>query len=272
MELSDRMKDYENHYRGKLPRKRFVIVRVDGDNFHAFGRHFCKPFDHEFHDLIRDAALMTSAEMQGFLAGYIQSDEVSFLLTDDMSEESQGWFDYQVNKIVSTASARISVHLNRLMLMRASVAAWDAHIEPKELAGWLPRCNHTPPSFDARAFDLPDDEVINYFFWRALDWHRNSVQMMARSLYSQKQLQGKDQPAMHEMIHAVGKNWTNDLPDWARNGTFIRRVAPYVNPHTNTSNGRTTVDITSELFSRREIAAFIQGAGNERVRARLQSS
>jgi tRNA(His) 5'-end guanylyltransferase len=269
MELADRMKDYEDQWRSKLPRKRFIIVRVDGDNFHAFGRHFCKPFDAEFHNLVRDAALMLASDMQGFVAGYIQSDEASFLLTDDMSEEAQGWFDYQVNKIVSTSSARMSVHFVRLMLMRASIVAIEGADDLTIWERWDARCQHPTPSFDARAFDLPDNEVINYFFWRALDWHRNSVQMLARSHFSQKQLQGKTQPDMHDMLHAINVSWA-DIPAWARNGTFIRRVAPYVNPQTNTSNNRASVDITSDLYTRRDLAKFIQGAGNERVRARLQ--
>lgn len=44
--------------------------------------------------------------------------------------------------------------------------------------------------FDARAFVLPKEEVCNYFYWRQTDCIRNSTQMVARTYFSHKELQG----------------------------------------------------------------------------------
>jgi hypothetical protein len=46
--------------------------------------------------------------------------------------------------------------------------------------------------------------------------------MLARSLYSHAEMQGKNVSALHEMIFQKGQNW-NDLPIVCRRGRVIRR-------------------------------------------------
>ena len=46
--------------------------------------------------------------------------------------------------------------------------------------------------------------------------------MLAQAHYSQKQLHGKNQAAMHEMLHEKGINWA-DLPGKWKNGRFISK-------------------------------------------------
>jgi hypothetical protein len=75
--------------------------------------------------------------------------------------------------------------------------------------------------FDARAFNIPANEVANYFLGRAKDWHRNSVSMFARWNLSPRELKGKRIPEIHEMLHDIGRNWSTDLTDEEKNGTFL---------------------------------------------------
>jgi hypothetical protein len=53
------------------------------------------------------------------------------------------------------------------------------------------------------------EEVANYFVWRQKDWMRNSVSMMARACFSHKELQGKSQAAMHDLLNTKGINWAH---------------------------------------------------------------
>jgi tRNA(His) 5'-end guanylyltransferase len=75
--------------------------------------------------------------------------------------------------------------------------------------------------FDARAFNIPREEVANYFLWRAKDWQRNSLQMYASSVFSHKELHGKKQPDMHDMLHDKGRDWEKDVPMQEKHGTFL---------------------------------------------------
>ena len=53
------------------------------------------------------------------------------------------------------------------------------------------------------------------------DYNRNSIQMYARSIFSHKELNNKNNEDIHEMLYKVGKNWTTDLTDQEKNGTFL---------------------------------------------------
>ena len=59
--------------------------------------------------------------------------------------------------------------------------------------------------FDCRAFVLPKEEVNNYFVYRQIDCKRNSVQSMARSMYSHKQCNNKNVEQLKEMIAKEGQ-------------------------------------------------------------------
>lgn len=179
-----------------------VIVRIDGKAFHTFTKGCEKPFDHGVMSSMIEAAKDTFVEMQSAKLAYIQSDEASFWLTDFDDLETEGWFNYNQSKIVS-----ISASLFTLFFYQN--------------ADNYGLCNKNLPFFDSRAFNVPNDEVANYFLWRAKDWERNSLQMYCRSFFSHKELNNKKRADMHEMLHEIDKNWTNDLSNLEKNGTFL---------------------------------------------------
>jgi tRNA(His) 5'-end guanylyltransferase len=195
--LGDRIKGYEKTFSHNALKRVPLMIRVDGRAFHTFTRGMEHPFDTTLSSAMVCAAIDTAKDMQGFKAGYVQSDEATFVLTDYDTTETQGWFDYDLFKVVSISASLMSVNFAR-------------HFPAK-----------IPPVFDSRAFSLPADDVVNALLWRAKDWERNSVQMYARAFFSHKQLHGKGRADMHEMLHSIGKNWATDNGERERNGTFI---------------------------------------------------
>lgn len=195
--LGDRMKRYEAVSKGFLTPKMPVIIRVDGKAFHTFTKQFNKPFDHSFMIWMDNAAYRTAIAMQGCVACYVQSDEATFLLTDWENNETQGWFNYNHQKIVSLSAAYMTAHF----------------IDESTFS--------EPVVFDSRAFNVPREDVVNCFLWRMKDWHRNSVQMYARQFFSHKELHKKNLDDIHDMLHAKGKNWVRDLEDREKNGTLF---------------------------------------------------
>lgn len=72
--------------------------------------------------------------------------------------------------------------------------------------------------FDARAFSLPRNEVVNCFIWRQQDATRNSIQALAQSLYSHNELQGINCNSLQDkMFTEKGVNW-NDLTTYQKRG------------------------------------------------------
>jgi tRNA(His) 5'-end guanylyltransferase len=111
--LGDRMKDYESRTGTKLVRKVPAIIRVDGKAFHTYTKGCKKPFDADIIQCMQIAAVKTAETIQGFKMGYVQSDEASFLLSDMDNVESEAWFDYKVQKIVSVAASTFGAYFNQ---------------------------------------------------------------------------------------------------------------------------------------------------------------
>ena len=186
---------YENRTRYLLPRRTYTVIRCDGKAFHTITRDLDKPYDERLIMRMDNAALTLCREAQGACLGYVQSDEISVLLQDFADIKTDAWFDGNIQKICSVAGSIVTAHFN------------------------YPGCWYA--KFDARVFTIPDPvEVENYFIWRQQDASRNSLQMLARTLYSHNELEGKGTEAIHEMLHQKGVNW-NDLPPFQKRGRGI---------------------------------------------------
>ena len=102
--LGDRIKSYERVTRHSLCQRTPVIIRVDGRCFSTLTKNCKKPFDSDLMKAMREGALGVAEDMQGFKAAYVQSDEATFLMTDYDDINTQGWFNYNLSKIVSLSS------------------------------------------------------------------------------------------------------------------------------------------------------------------------
>ena len=199
--LGDRMKGYEAVSSGALTRRCPVIVRVDGKAFHSWTRGMEKPFDRRLVNWMREATQATARAMQGCVLAYVQSDEASFLLTDWKEDGSQPWMGYALSKVVSLSAATFTACFN--------MATALVNFKP-----------NGPAIFDARAFNVPREDVANCFLWRAKDWRRNSIQGLAQAHFSAKQLHGVSMEAALNMLMEKGVDW-NFLDSDLRCGSFF---------------------------------------------------
>jgi len=79
--------------------------------------------------------------------------------------------------------------------------------------------------FDSRIWQVPQrTEVFNYFVFRQQDTTRNSIQSVAQTLYSQKELHGKTSDQQQEMIFAKGINWNDYAPKYKRGRMIIKQT------------------------------------------------
>lgn len=225
--LGNRMKEYENVERRYLTRRAPVIVRIDGKAFHSYTRGFEKPFDELFLWAMRNTMLDLCCNMMGAKLGYTQSDEISILLTDDDTIETQAWFGKNLQKIVSISAAMATFYFN--CRAHQAVNSPDGlptkdgfiHASAGFAAAWCANCMAI---FDARAFTLPREEVMNYFEWRQQDCTRNSIQSVAQANFSQKQLHGKSCNEIQNIL-LIEKdiNW-NNYPTALKRGVCARKT------------------------------------------------
>lgn len=226
--LGSRMKEqYENRTRYFLPRRTFTILRLDGKAFHTYTKGLKKPFDKDLSEDIDNAIIAMLPEIQGAVFAYTQSDEISILLTDFATPQTDAWFDGNIQKICSVASSIMTAEFNRLRWIRTIDTCGlknelDDPCSTVDAGSFDGLSKKTIAYFDCRAFTIPDrTEVMNYFRWRQQDCVRNSVSMVAQTNFSHKELHGKSQSDMHEMLHKKGINWATDFTGGEKNGRII---------------------------------------------------
>jgi len=216
--LGDRMKGhYENRTRFLLPRRTYTVLRIDGKAFHAYTKNCDRPFDAPLMEDMDLTAVALCKQIDGAQLAYVQSDEISLLLTDFADSHTQAWFDGNLQKLASVSASIATAHFN--------AARWQRFAGEEGGEGGLDLTQQPIAYFDSRAFTVPDPaEVENYFLWRQQDATRNSVSMTAQAFLSHEKLQGKTSDEMQEMLwQECDINW-NDMPGGFKRGRCAVRA------------------------------------------------
>jgi tRNA(His) 5'-end guanylyltransferase len=222
-ELGDRMKDfYEDRTRFKLARRTNTIIRIDGKAFHTYTKGLERPFDLGLMEDMNKTTEYLCQNIQGAKFGYVQSDEISILITDYDDISTHAWFDGNLQKMSSIAASLATAKFNQLRMARAcfdDVIKEDAPIYKDDIEDFK------LAMFDARVFQIPyHEEVFNYFIWRQQDASRNSISSVAQANFSTKELNGKKTSDMQDMLMLEkGINW-NDFSPREKRGSLIRKV------------------------------------------------
>lgn len=208
--LGDRMKGYyESRTKNSLMRRMYTMIRIDGKAFHTYTKGLIRPFDDGLMDDMDETAKFLCSNIQGAVCAFVQSDEISILLTDFDTLDTQAWFDYDVQKMVSISASYATSAFNIARLKR-----FMGVIDKFKVA-----------HFDSRVFQLPvKTEVENYFIWRQQDTVRNSISSVAQSLYSHKELHGKNGNQMQDMIFKAGINWNDYSPKYKRGRMIVKET------------------------------------------------
>lgn len=96
--LEDRM----NYYRGmtdyKLMPGSYVLIMLDGRSFSKkIKKTFNLPFDEEFIDIMNQTAQYLCKNIEGCKFAYVQSDEISLIVTDFDTPTTDSWFGYSID-------------------------------------------------------------------------------------------------------------------------------------------------------------------------------
>lgn len=211
--LGDRMKVYENVTRQYLIPKEPVIVRIDGRHFHSYVKQpwVKAPFDRNIILAFQTAAIKVCEEISNVQFAFHQSDEVSFFLKDYKSIEDQMIFKGNIQKIASIFASKFSNHFNSIIKREINKEYGEQFTDIKF------------GEFDARVYNLPKEEVTNYFVWRQRDWEKNSVTAYAIKLFSHKEVNYLHTDAKKEKIKTIGKDW-DKLETFLKRGSAFKKV------------------------------------------------
>ena len=243
-DLANRMKEYEKRNQYYLQKRTPVAIRVDGRSFHTFTKGFKRPFDDILMKSMQETAKYMCENIQGAKLAYIQSDEITIILVDYDTLETDCWFNYRTDKLCSISASMATMAFNRVFVKnvdewgRLTFPNWDEGGTNEEVDVDLLKLNDAyqraigkGAMFDARCFNIPKEEVTNLIYWRQLDATRNSIQMVGQANFSHKELQNKSCNDIQDMLHEQkGINW-NDYPTVCKRGTACiknRKIIEYL--------------------------------------------
>ena len=203
--LSDYCKFLEKNFSNEIMIPTLpVIVRLDGENFSRWSSKLKKPFDEGLNNLMVDTLKYLVKETSA-IVGYHQSDEITLILYSS-DRNKQIYHDGKKQKILSKLTGKCVTYFNER--------------RPYYLL------NHNKPAnFDCRIYQTPTlHDACVQLLWRENDCTKNSVSMLAQSLFSHKDLQDLNGNEMQDkMMLEKNVNW-NDLPIKYKRGTYVKRI------------------------------------------------
>ena len=229
-DLAKRMKDYEMRDRYFLQKRIPVAIRVDMRAGHTFTRGFKRPFDYIFMKSMQETAKYMCENMGNAKFAYVQSDEITIILTDYDTLETDCWFNYRTDKLCSISASMATMAFNKYFEENVTNEVLEYKMVPhcveiqqeiKEYHNTLIAALDKGAMFDARCFNIPKEEVTNLIYWRQLDASRNSIQMVGQANFSHNELQNKSCKDIQDMLMLQKNiNW-NDFPTYQKRGSCV---------------------------------------------------
>ena len=206
----------------------YIIAMLDGRKFSSLIKNkYEKPFDNVFIDMMNETAKYLLQNIQGAKFAYVQSDEISILITDFDTPQTDAFFSYRLCKMQSIMASMAASKFNQLALRNEimktcytpELTTYDTlkHID-KVITG------KKLVEFDCKCWNVPNaNEAYCHFLWRQHDCVRNSKQQAAQTYLPHKSLVGLDTDAQVKLLlDEKGINW-NDYESGKKYGRLITK-------------------------------------------------
>ena len=234
--LKERMKFLQSLRDYKLYKDSYILCHIDGRAFSKMiKKRFKLPFDDEFMQMMDETAAYVCENVQGAKLAYVQSDEISLVITSFKYEgnellNSSPFFDYRLCKLQSIIASLATAKFNQLytlwMINEDSDKSIRQQINEISLI-----------QFDCKCWDVNTyDDMFAWFKFRQNDCIRNSKQQFAQAYCSHKDLLNKNSDEQVEYCNLkTGNDW-NTLNGKYKYGRLVYRTTypeQTINPKTN---------------------------------------
>lgn len=177
--LAERQESYKSSYDPEIMRRLPVIISIDGRNFSKLTKNLSKPYSNLLSKVMADAMLYTITEIQGSVFGFTFGDEVSIIIRNDQSFETEPWLNNKIQQISSSASSIFTLGFYKI--------AFALDLE-SDLIG--------DPVFKSHVWAVPSlHEASNYIIHRQQECYKSALRLAA----------------IHEITKKVGQKKAFDL-------------------------------------------------------------
>lgn len=184
----DYLKELENNVETFISADQYMIARLDGNNFHNFTKGLKRPFDAVLRETMATVTKKL-VEQFGATEAFTQSDEITLIWAPRMNRTNTGLVDHP-------RSGRV-LKLSTLMSSYAT-------LEFYKLIHNYKSTNYN--GFDCRLYGGDEKAAIDSKRFRFIDAATNAYQLVAQSLWSQKQLNGVSIQDIKAMLVAYDIN------------------------------------------------------------------
>lgn len=223
------MKEQEEIFNYRIPKRNTMVIRVDGKNFKKVTEKLQKPFDIVFSSIMQGVMNEVAPQITGCDIAYTQSDEITFILHN--KENETPYFGGRIQKIVSVVSSIVSLTFYRLFLSfimeyQDKIEENKTKVSEEDMEQLNERLNNLwtvlnqNPVFDARIFTVAPEDEEDVLEIRQNNCINNSINTMAH--YYIGNVSGKTQDDLLKELYKIGNRW-EDLPEVIKFGSCIIR-------------------------------------------------
>lgn len=259
-QLATRQKLYEEAYDIKIIKRLPIMIRLDGRSFTKLTRKIDRPYDIKMMDIMANTMLLTIMEIEGALFGYQQSDEITIILRNDQTFESQPWFANRIQKMCSIAASIATLSFNKY---------YTSLEEKPNLIG--------DALFDARVFAVPSlSEVVNNLIFRQQDCIRNAITSAAQTELGKKfgrktAYEILEKRNIHDRLLLLKTqcniDFDNIYPTCFKRGIGAYKVPTFIN---EISRNKWTLDYEIPIFAQdKNFVMNILNSGHDLYRAKV---
>ena len=218
--LEDKCQYYRSLTDYKILPNSNILVMLDGKNFSTLIKNnFKKPFDDQFIDMMNRTAQFLCNNVQGVKFAYVQSDEISLLITDYDTPETDTPFGGRICKLQSILASLATSEFNKWFTIynlnkcynNANVGEFISKMKMAQ--------------FDCKVWTVPNqNDAFAWFLYRQLDCIKNSKQQTAQTYLPHKQLLKHNADEQIQMCkEQCGIDW-NTFEDKYKFGRFVYKV------------------------------------------------
>ena len=227
--LEEKCLYYRNLTDYRLMPNTYVIIFLDGRSFsHMIKNKFQKPFDRIFIDMMNETAKYVCKNVQGAKFAYVQSDEISIVLTDFDTPTTDAFFGNRLCKLQSIIASLATAKFNQLMMSKLFDNLIDEYGNTPLLSCEyvMERINNGQIyQFDCKAWNVPTyNDVFAWLLYRQIDCIRNSKQQTAQTYLSHKELMKRNTDEQVALLKERKDIDWNEFDEDLKFGRFIYKV------------------------------------------------
>lgn len=198
-----------------------IIAMVDGHSFSSLmKKRFNLPFDNDFINMMNETAKYVCENVQGCKFAFVQSDEISFLITDYENDDTDSFFGYRLCKMQSLIASMATAKFNQLFTKYQvkKIALSGEKMLLDEMFNSIKLVD-----FDCKVWSVPTvNDAFAWFLYRQNDCIRNSKQQAAQTYISHKMLHKLHTDDQIKVLYSEkGISWENDYDDGKKYGRLI---------------------------------------------------